>query len=226
MVLEPKPDLTYRLVKMCKTTRATPQVLASLRHEEFIPIPDDLSSPRERDVVKVSLAGTITWLGVPTDGFCTLFPKVDPLGKIVYQDDMNNYGDIMLMNAGDDEKKRLLDTQFEAQTRHYRKYFANADFLVVLLGNEPVGRLCVYRGADEFRVIDVAILPAFRNRGIGSKLLSDVQNEARLAGKPVRVCVETFGPLNFYERLGFRKVAEVGHHDVMEWSPAPATLVV
>jgi hypothetical protein len=85
-----------------RSTRTMPQVLTSLQH--YVPLPVDGTY---RDVAKVSLTGVTTWLADITNDLCTHFPKVDPLGKIVYQDDTNNYGDVMIMNADGTGKVRL-----------------------------------------------------------------------------------------------------------------------
>ena len=57
-------------------------------------------------------------------------------------------------------------------------------------------------------MIDIALLPDHRGRGIGARLLRDVLHEATAAGLPVRLSVERSNPArSLYERLGFRTVA-------------------
>ncbi len=119
----------------------------------------------------------------------------------------------------------FLNMQFHAQHTHYHTHFAGADYLVVLLDDAPVGRLYIYRTDEELRVMDIALLPAYRGAGIGSRLIADVMAEARQAHKAVRLHVEPFNrALRLYERLGFVKVGEAGLYWLMEWSPrgAPA----
>jgi hypothetical protein len=54
------------------------------------------------------------------------------------------------------------------------------------------------------RIVDIALLPQYCNRGIGTTLLRDLQSEAAAAGKPLRIHVERFNPaLRLYQRLGF-----------------------
>jgi GNAT superfamily N-acetyltransferase len=49
----------------------------------------------------------------------------------------------------------------------------------------PAGRrLYVAREGDEIRIIDIALLPDYCNRGIGTTLLRGLQSEAAAAGKP------------------------------------------
>jgi ribosomal protein S18 acetylase RimI-like enzyme len=56
------------------------------------------------------------------------------------------------------------------------------------------------------------------NRGIGARVLRDLQAEAAAAGKPLRIHVERFNPaLRLYERLGFRPVEGRGVYLFLEW---------
>ena len=61
--------------------------------------------------------------------------------------------------------------QHRAQHIDYHGRYPDASFDLVLLGAQAVGRLYVHRGPEEHRVIDIALLPAFRGRGIGRRLL-------------------------------------------------------
>jgi hypothetical protein len=48
-------------------------------------------------------------------------------------------------------------------------------------------------------------------------------DEAREAGKPVTVFVETFNPsLRFFQRLGFTAAEQNGFHFLMRWSAETA----
>jgi GNAT superfamily N-acetyltransferase len=42
---------------------------------------------------------------------------------------------------------------------------------VIVLDGQPVGRLYVARWSDEVRIVDIALLPAYCNRGLGTTLL-------------------------------------------------------
>lgn len=122
----------------------------------------------------------------------------------------------------DDEKRTFLTQQFEAQHRHYREYYADASFDVLLVDGEPAGRLYVSRWSDEIRIVDVALLPEYRNRGIGGRVLEDLLDEGRRTGKAVSIHVEKNNPaLRLYERLGFEPIEDKGVYLLMEWKHEP-----
>lgn len=78
------------------------------------------------------------------------------------------------------------------------------------------------RWPEEIRIVDIALLPGYRGRGIGSGLLAALMTEARSAGKPLTIHVERFNrALGLYERLGFAPVADKGVYLLLRWSPTP-----
>jgi len=73
------------------------------------------------------------------------------------------------------------------------------------------------RSEAAIHIINIVLLPEYRNLGIGTSLLKGLIEEAGRAGKPVRIHVEVFNPaLRFYERLGFARIEEKGFHYLME----------
>lgn len=121
----------------------------------------------------------------------------------------------------DEEKQAFLEMQFNAQHQFYQERFATAQFDLILLEEQPVGRLYVERRADEIRIIDIALMPGQRNRGIGSQLLNDLLSEAAQAVLPLRIHVEQNNPaLRLYQRLGFQHLEDNGVYYLMEARPA------
>lgn len=115
------------------------------------------------------------------------------------------------------QKAAFLEMQFSAQHRYYQEYYTDTDFLIVLLDNRPIGRFYIARWREEIRIVDLALLPEYRNAGIGTRLLTNVLEEAAAAGKPVRIHVEGFNPaLSLYRRLGFVQIGEHGVYLLME----------
>jgi ribosomal protein S18 acetylase RimI-like enzyme len=114
--------------------------------------------------------------------------------------------------------------QFSAQHRYYRENYASTRFDVVLVDGQPAGRLYVARWPDELRIVDVALLPEVRRRGVGTALLRGLLDEGAERALPVRIHVERQNPaLALYERLGFRLLEDRGVYLFLEWrSAAPA----
>ncbi len=135
--------------------------------------------------------------------------------------------DIAALGLGDARRTALLHVQFVAQRNGYRLRFPNAEHQVVLVNGQQVGRLWVAREPGELRLVDISLLPAHRNTGLGTSLLRSLQEEAALAGKPLRLSVARESPARrLYERLGFiltpgAAVNTTGPHVTLEWNPPP-----
>jgi GNAT superfamily N-acetyltransferase len=120
----------------------------------------------------------------------------------------------------DFEQENFLRQQFLAQHQFYTEQFSNAEFKIILADNKAIGRLYMDYRDDEIRVIDISLLPGFRNKGIGSGLLSDILSRAKKLNKPVRIHVERYNPaLKLYNRLGFVRIGDTGVYYLMEWKP-------
>lgn len=113
--------------------------------------------------------------------------------------------------------------QFHAQHQYYWEQFAGASFEVILDGDgDSIGRLYWEEREDEFRVIDIALLPGMRGKGIGGSIMRNIIDDASSLGKAVRIHVEQYNPaMRLYTRLGFQMVEEQGAYHLME-HPAPA----
>lgn len=121
------------------------------------------------------------------------------------------------------QKEAFLHQQFTAQSRHYREHFAAASFQVIEQAGAPVGRLIVFRGEAEIRIVDIALLPAARGRGLGGRLLRALLAEGAATNRPVRIHVERLNPaLRLYERLGFQLLEDKGVYLFLEWRPSAA----
>jgi ribosomal protein S18 acetylase RimI-like enzyme len=120
------------------------------------------------------------------------------------------------------QKIAFLESQFAAQRRHYLIHYANAAFDILEAQGSPAGRFYVDRRADTFLIVDLALLPEWRGRGIGTALIEALFAEARRADKGVGISVEKFNPAQrLYRRLGFREYAEDGIYWFMHWQAEP-----
>jgi ribosomal protein S18 acetylase RimI-like enzyme len=119
--------------------------------------------------------------------------------------------ELALVDWSDEQKAAFVRQQFEAQSRHYRAHYPGARFDVIEADGEPAGRLYVNWGDADIRIMDVALLPEFRGRGIGSRLLRELLDAGRASRRSVSIHVERGNPARrLYDRLGFRAVGEHG----------------
>lgn len=122
-----------------------------------------------------------------------------------------------------EDKQRFLAQQFAAQDHTYRTNYPGAEFLILVVDGTDAGRLYLHRRTDEIRIMDIALLPPFRNRGIGTAVLQHVLAEGQALGRPVTIHVEVFNPaLRLYARLGFRQISSTEVYALMEWRPGAA----
>lgn len=127
--------------------------------------------------------------------------------------------ELALVDWTDEQKASFVQMQFDAQHRYYQEHYTGSSFDVVLYAGEPVGRLYVARWPEDIRIIDIALLPSHRGRGIGSHLIGELQREAAKRGQSVTIHVERFNPaLRLYHRLGFRPVEDKGVYILMKWA--------
>lgn len=127
--------------------------------------------------------------------------------------------ELALLDWDASQKEAFLRMQFEAQHRYYMEQFSQAEFNIILAHGQPIGRLYVDHRKDEIRIIDIALLPAHRNQGIGTSYLKKILLKGQLSGRPVRIHVEVNNPaLRLYNRLGFREIDENGVYFLMEWA--------
>ncbi len=117
------------------------------------------------------------------------------------------------------QEQLFVKWQFDLQRREYDTRFPDADYFVILADDRPAGRIWIGRDAEQIRLLDIALLPEFQNRGAGTLLLRRLIDEAREAGKPLRhmVFVLNNDAHRFYERLGFVVIEDLGAYKHMEW---------
>src|SRR5205814_7139129 len=86
--------------------------------------------------------------------------------------------ELRLVDWSDEQKAVFVQQQFAAQDAYYREHYDPATFDVIEVDGEPAGRLYVARREDEIRIMDIALLPEYRGRGIGTALIRALLDEA------------------------------------------------
>jgi GNAT superfamily N-acetyltransferase len=116
-------------------------------------------------------------------------------------------------------KEAFLKWQLDMQRQQYEARFPDAEYKVIQIDNQRAGRVWVGENETEIRLLDIALLPEFQNRGVGTLLLQDLIERARLADKPLRhmVFMLNSDAHRFYERLGFVMIEDLGAYRHMEW---------
>jgi ribosomal protein S18 acetylase RimI-like enzyme len=109
-----------------------------------------------------------------------------------------------LINLETKQKAALIAMQFKAQSGQFFMSYPQAQNSIILWNGDPIGRILIDRGETEFTLVDIALFPAHRNRGIGTGLLKELIAEAGEGGKPIQLhVVSSNSAKRLYERLGF-----------------------
>ncbi len=90
---------------------------------------------------------------------------------------------------------------------------------VVQIDGRTVGYTQVASGDDRVYLQNIALHPDAQGRGIGTRLLEDIQRAAMQQEATLDLGVFRTNPraVKFYERLGFRKTGQTDTHIKMSW---------
>jgi ribosomal protein S18 acetylase RimI-like enzyme len=126
--------------------------------------------------------------------------------------------DLRRLGWSENEIGHFLEKQYEAHRTFEQRDYAQAVGAVILVSHQRVGRLLVDYAPDEIRCLDISLLPAWRNQGLGTYLIRRLQKESAERQQPLRLQVIRFNrAVNLFERLGFATASETGTHFQMEW---------
>jgi len=119
------------------------------------------------------------------------------------------------------QKATFLRWQFDLQRREYDGRFPDAAYYVVMVDQQPAGRIWVGTDNEQIRLLDIGLLPEFQNRGVGTALLQRLIAYSASERKALRhmIFVLNNNAERFYERLGFKQIEEFGAYKHMEWKP-------
>jgi RimJ/RimL family protein N-acetyltransferase len=118
----------------------------------------------------------------------------------------------------DEVKHLFIADQFRLQSLHYSQAYVGGEFMVIERSGQPIGRLYLYRGSSDHRIVDISLLEEGRGQGIGGTLLDLMCEEAAALSRTVSIHVEKFNPAqSLYERKKFRRIGENGPYWLMQW---------
>lgn len=130
--------------------------------------------------------------------------------------------DIRAAPIDDAQKRQLSLMQYQAQKLHYETHHPDSSHDLILLDGTPAGRFWTGRYETEIIGIDLAVLPACRNLGIGTFLLEKVFEEAALTNRAFNfhVLKTNVKAMRLYERLNCKFTGETPSHFMMQWRAA------
>lgn len=118
------------------------------------------------------------------------------------------------------QRRVFVEHQFDAQNLHYRTYYEGSTHEIILFDGVPAGRLYLSR-ADQIAILDIAVLPEFRNRGIGTAVIRRLRDEATRSNLSLRIYMESYNPFQIlFTELGFEVVQDDGVMRQFVWSMA------
>jgi len=106
----------------------------------------------------------------------------------------------------------------EGRRKEVAEDILHPDASVIMIGEIDAGILCVERRPDEIRLQTLYLLPSYQARGIGSSIVSALQEEAAARCVPLRLHVlKVNSAKHFYDRVGFSVEEETEHFFYMRY---------
>jgi ribosomal protein S18 acetylase RimI-like enzyme len=119
------------------------------------------------------------------------------------------------------QQEAFLRMQFTAQHRWYSMNYEQAEHQIIEQEGVPIGRIMAWRQPPAAVLIDIALLPEHRGKGIGGELIRQLIQQCDQQRLPLRLQVLKGNPaLRLYERLGFVRTQEDQIYIHMERLPA------
>jgi GNAT superfamily N-acetyltransferase len=119
-------------------------------------------------------------------------------------------------------KTQLLRMQYSAMRQSYLTSFTTGAFDIVMMDDTPIGSLIINATNDCISVVYIALLPAWRGRGISSTLMRLIQIEAstRDLSCEATVAVDNVASLRLWAALGFTETSRDAANVVLQWRPS------
>ena len=123
------------------------------------------------------------------------------------------------------QRQDFVSMQYRAQAAHYQAHWPDAHQSVLVAWQNGLahdaGWLWLDQRAETIHLLDIALLPAFRGQGIGTRCLQTLMQQAAISDRALTIYVEAGNPARrLYERLGFVPVGHAqGVHQHMAWRP-------
>jgi len=121
--------------------------------------------------------------------------------------------EMVSMGWSEEEQHAFLTQQFEFQHRYYQEHFSDAQFWVLLREAVPIGRLYWWVRNKHAALIDLSLMPAWREQEIGTAVIQSLVEHADKHGLTISLYVESTNPAyRLYLLFGFEVVRDNGMH--------------
>lgn len=113
----------------------------------------------------------------------------------------------------------IIAMQHQAQLAAYRNSYPDALYQVLELDGLAAGRLVTASVAGALRVVDIAVLPAMRGRGVAGEALCRLQRQAAQQGRDLTLAVRRDRAVarRLYAALGFVPESEDAVNLQLRW---------
>ena len=102
------------------------------------------------------------------------------------------------------QQEAFLRMQFNAQQRWYQTAYPVSENNIIMVNDEPAGRMLLSSNQDSVTLVDIALLPEYRGHGLGNALIRSLIETAKAKGQAVRLQVLRTNPAqHLYQKLGF-----------------------
>ena len=107
--------------------------------------------------------------------------------------------------------------------RHTRECWDRGHISIIQVDGERVGMIQILDQPYSVEIGEIQIQPSYQRRGIGSRVLSDVINQAHKRGKSLAlsVALKNEPAYRFYQRHGFRQMSQTETHYQLQCDPRP-----
>ncbi len=120
------------------------------------------------------------------------------------------------------QQQAFVAMQHRVREASFRASRPQAQDRLVCVEGKPVGRWLIDRSGAALHVVDVALLPAQRGRGLGTRLLRGLSAEADREGRAITLEVLENSPaIRLYLRLGFKVRSHQTPYLAMTRDPLP-----
>ena len=120
--------------------------------------------------------------------------------------------------------QHVLRIQHIAQERRFASRYPGLQRFIVVQDGQPAGRLYVHESDALLEVVDLTLMPSFRDHGIGTRIFHDLFEYATSEGQTISLRVERRNEraTMLYSQLGFDLVTVDDLDNYFEWVPATA----